>query len=149
MVVFVGLLRLIAGVGGLQLHKLSVSSCCCYMRVLPQFALSAMLAPTNHVSTPTTPPPAHHTLQPNQTTHRGSPLSAAITLSYFQRSRASGWGPLEALQQDCVLCGHFMAGKSESDFYEGVRARLIDKDDKPRWKHASFDEVGGLVSGRR
>lgn len=70
---------------------------------------------------------------------RGSPLSSAITLSYFQRSRAAGWGPLEVLQQDCVLCGHFMS--QESDFYEGVRARLIDKDDKPRWKHNSSEEV--------
>lgn len=69
----------------------------------------------------------------------GSPLSAAVTMSYFQRSRAAGWGPLQALELDYVLCGHFMS--AESDFYEGVRAKLIDKDDKPRWKHSSIDEV--------
>lgn len=81
-----------------------------------------------------------------QQLQRGSPLSAAVTLSYLQRSRASGWGPLEVLQQDCVLCGHFMS--QESDFYEGVRARLIDKDDRPRWKHASIAEVPDeLVAG--
>lgn len=72
---------------------------------------------------------------------RGSPLSAAVTLSYFQRSRAANWGPLEVLSQDYVLCGHFMS--AESDFYEGVRARLIDKDDKPHWKHNSIEEVRG------
>lgn len=30
---------------------------------------------------------------------RASPLAAAVTLSYFQRARAAGWGPLEVLQQ--------------------------------------------------
>lgn len=71
--------------------------------------------------------------------NRGSPLSAAVTLSYFQRSRAAGWGPVEVLQQDYLLCGHFMS--RESDFYEGVRARLIDKDDTPHWQHSSTAEV--------
>ena len=76
---------------------------------------------------------------------RGSPLSAAVTLSYFQRSRAANWGPLEVLSQDYVLCGHFMS--AESDFYEGVRARLIDKDDKPHWNHNSIEEVRGRGGG--
>ena len=28
-----------------------------------------------------------------------------------------------------------------ADFLEGIRARIIDKDNSPRWKHASAAEV--------
>lgn len=74
-----------------------------------------------------------------QQLQRGSPLSAAISLAYYRRSRARRWGALECLEQDCLLAGHFMAG--QGDFVEGVRARLVDKDEAPRWKHAGHDQV--------
>ena len=32
----------------------------------------------------------------------------------------------------------------QPDYLEGIRARLIDRDDKPRWHPASIEALGGL-----
>ena len=44
----------------------------------------------------------------------------------------------QALELEYRLTQHFMAAH---DFYEGVRAVLIDKDQKPRWRPATLAEI--------
>lgn len=65
-----------------------------------------------------------------------SPLSLKVTLE--QLNRAKGLTLAECLQMDYTLVSHFMHGK---DFYEGVRALLIDKDKDPHWNPESLDMV--------
>jgi enoyl-CoA hydratase len=66
-----------------------------------------------------------------------SPTSLKITLRQLMIGRDCD---LEAaLALEYRLTQHVMAGH---DFYEGVRAMLIDKDQTPRWQPATLAEVG-------
>lgn len=65
-----------------------------------------------------------------------SPLSLKLTLAQLQK--AKGLSLLECLKMDYALVWHFM---KDADFYEGVRALLIDKDKNPKWKPEQLDAV--------
>ncbi|HAT8178713.1 TPA: enoyl-CoA hydratase/isomerase family protein [Legionella pneumophila] len=65
-----------------------------------------------------------------------SPLSLKITLAQIQK--AKGLSLAECLKMDFDLASHFMKG---SDFYEGVRSLLINKDKNPQWKPPSLELV--------
>lgn len=65
-----------------------------------------------------------------------SPLSLKVTLSQIRR--ANGLSLEECLEMDYTLVQHFMAGH---DFYEGVRALLVDKDKSPQWSPVNLSEV--------
>lgn len=73
-------------------------------------------------------------------THAGllkrSPTSLKITLRQLTLGR--DYDLAQALRLEYRLTQHVMAGH---DFYEGVRAALIDKDQRPRWRPASLAEL--------
>jgi enoyl-CoA hydratase len=66
-----------------------------------------------------------------------SPTSLKITLRQLQIGR--DYNVETALVLEYRLTQHVMAAH---DFYEGVRAMLIDKDQKPCWRPATLAEVG-------
>jgi len=65
-----------------------------------------------------------------------SPTSLKVTLRQLTVGREYDLDA--ALILEYRLTQHFMAGR---DFYEGVRAMLIDKDQRPRWRPATLAEV--------
>lgn len=65
-----------------------------------------------------------------------SPLSLHVT--FEQLKRAKGLSLAECLSMDYGLAYHFF---KNHDFYEGVRARLVDKDKSPKWSPASWSDV--------
>jgi enoyl-CoA hydratase len=69
-----------------------------------------------------------------------SPTSLKVTLR--QLIDGCGFDLEEALVLEYRLTQHFMRAP---DFYEGVRAVLIDKDQQPRWRPATLAEVTDAV----
>ena len=68
---------------------------------------------------------------------RGSPLSLRLTQAMLEA------GARAALLQDCLTMEYRMVCRvvKEPDFKEGVRALLVDKDNKPTWMHASLADI--------
>jgi enoyl-CoA hydratase len=67
---------------------------------------------------------------------RGSPTSLKVTHRHLRQARALSLAA--TLAQDYRLACRFMEGH---DFFEGVRAALIDRDRVPEWKPAHLAEV--------
>jgi enoyl-CoA hydratase len=65
-----------------------------------------------------------------------SPLSLSVTLA--QLEKAASMTLADCLAMDYCLTSHFMKGVN---FYEGVRALLIDKDNAPHWEPLTLEEV--------
>lgn len=65
-----------------------------------------------------------------------SPTSLVVTLNYLQRAKSLSFDAV--MQMDFNLAHAFM---HHSDFFEGVRAVLVDKDQAPIWYPATIAEV--------
>ena len=68
-----------------------------------------------------------------------SPLSMKVTHEMIKRG-----GRLDmagCLEMEFWLTQHFMSQAPTGDFYEGIRALLVDKDNKPKWNHARLEDV--------
>lgn len=72
-----------------------------------------------------------------------SPLSLCVTFERMKRAREQNYDQL--IDLDYVIARHFMRG---DEFFEGVRAMLVDKDKTPKWQHASVDEVSKTAVSR-
>ena len=65
-----------------------------------------------------------------------SPTSLRIALTQMQRG--GGWSFRDCLRAEYRIVSRIVQGH---DFYEGVRALIIDKDNTPHWRPARLDEV--------
>jgi enoyl-CoA hydratase len=65
-----------------------------------------------------------------------SPTSLKLTLKQIRKARSLSLD--DCLRMDYRLSQSVLAGR---DFYEGVRAQLVDKDRQPKWYPATLDAV--------
>jgi enoyl-CoA hydratase len=65
-----------------------------------------------------------------------SPLSLKIAFEQMQRGKSLDFA--EAMQTEFRIVNRVAKGK---DFYEGIRAVVVDKDNAPKWQPASLEDV--------
>jgi len=65
-----------------------------------------------------------------------SPTSLVLTHQLLKEG--AGLGLEESLRLERAIVAHILEGE---DFYEGVRAAVVDKDQAPRWRPARLEEV--------
>jgi len=68
-----------------------------------------------------------------------SPTSVVLTMMLLRHNEHR---PIEEVFQADLRAARFIL--NHPDFVEGVRARLIEKDNKPRWQPKTFEAVGPL-----
>ena len=71
-----------------------------------------------------------------------SPTAVVLTLKLLRHNEAQ---PLEEVFRADLKAARYIL--AHPDYVEGVRARLVDKDDNPHWQPATIEEVGDLDVG--
>ena len=66
-----------------------------------------------------------------------SPLSLKIALAQVRRGK--GWDFDTCMRMEFRIVSRIIHGH---DFYEGVRAVIVDKDNQPRWQPATLADIG-------
>ncbi|WP_162917393.1 enoyl-CoA hydratase/isomerase family protein [Dongia deserti] len=74
---------------------------------------------------------------------RGSPTSLKVTFEHVRRMRSKSLA--DVLKENWRISQHMMAG---TEFFEGVRAVLIERDNAPKWNPATPSEVSEVVVNR-
>lgn len=69
-----------------------------------------------------------------------SPLSLRVTFAQLQK--VVGLSLAKCLEMDYCLVANFMYSH---DFYEGVRALLVDKDKSPKWEYKNIQDINESV----
>ncbi|KAL2651438.1 hypothetical protein R1flu_019566 [Riccia fluitans] len=70
---------------------------------------------------------------------KASPLSLKVTLRSVREGRRQQL--FQCLQRDYRLSAHAVESKYSSDFAEGCRAVLVDKDNAPKWNPPTLEQV--------
>ena len=65
-----------------------------------------------------------------------SPTSLKVALAQVRRGR--GWSFEDCMKAEMRIVSHIVHGH---DFYEGVRAAIVEKDNAPTWRPASLADV--------
>lgn len=78
-------------------------------------------------------------------TRRGSPTSQKIVFRHVRKARQMSLS--KVLEEDFRILHHMC--HISKDFVEGIRAKLIDKDNNARWNPATIEEVKAVTSTHR
>jgi len=73
-----------------------------------------------------------------KTMKRVSPFSLLVTHRMLRESINKNMDITDCLRMEYRIVNRFM---SDGEFFEGVRALLIDKDQSPKWQHTSLEDV--------
>jgi len=71
--------------------------------------------------------------------HAGSPLLVKVTVEALKRHGDNSVTLKQAFATEYRMSQHTV--RPASDFVEGIRAVLVDRDNKPQWKYASLADV--------